>query len=535
MNFGKITAILAFAAVLTVPLAAQNRTRFGGLYVAADYAYGVAGAPGAILVQTGNTATGSTSITVQIAYITLADGTTFFPLIVGAPFSIGTGANGTLETPTITGASNCNFDAGYGTCTVTATFTYAHGSGEPITSGSFGLQEAINAAHGAGFVPRNGGTVIVNSGWAALGGVDATITAAVSFSNVVIEDTRRGLQYWAMQPSTLTALATPATQSASTIVFTSATGTWAASATYFCVTYVDALGGESPCSATYNQTPTVNYTLTVTSPAASTGAVGWRMYAGITNVASAYLLPITTSSCTLTTLENVIAACAIGSNGTWATAYTTTTMLAPGAIGVTNTNNPVSNGHTTFAYAPSGFNPQTFQTNYGPFGTTTIASATAAALTPMGSFNLPAGFMNVIGRTVRVSGKVLLTAGASSTLSIQLMTGWAGGVTAGLPVAVCNAVSGFVYATQPYTDTNFTCTMTTNAVGATAIGSIQPESSFISGYAAGTLIPVGTDTSNAAVGSLGLFSQQWFNVSLAPSVAADTTVRLLSLHIEVIQ
>jgi hypothetical protein len=536
MNFKKIAGVLAFAAMLAGPIAAQNRTRFGGLYNAVDYAYGLAGTPGPLVIQTGNSSTGSASIMVQYAYTTLGDGSLLYPLSTSAPITIGSGAAGTLETVTPTGVSNCNINV-YATCTVTATFSFVHGTGEQITTGSYGLQEAINAAHGGGFsTPNSGGTVLMNQGWASIGGTNATISAATAFSNVVLEDTRAGLQYWSMQPTTLTQLATPATQSASTIVFTAApVGTWAASATFFCVTYVDGLGDESPCSASYSQTPTLNTTLNVTSPAASTGAVGWRMYAGTSAVTSAYLLPITAANCALTTLENVVAACAIGSNGQWSATFVTTTMLAPGALGVTNTNNPVPQSATTFAYQPSGFNPQTFRTNYGPFGTGAVASATASDLTPIGSFNLPAGFMNVIGRTIRVSGRILLTAGASSTLSIQLMTGWAGGVTAGLPVAVCNAVSGFVFATHAYTDTNFTCTMTVNAVGTTAVGSIMPESSFIASYAAGTLIPVGADTANAAVGSLGLFSQQWFNIAVEPLVAADTTVQLQSLHIEVLQ
>ena len=543
MNFSRITAVLAFAAVLAGPLAAQNRTRFGGLYNAVDYAYGVVGAPGPLLVQTGNSGTGSTSITIQVAYATLGDGTKLFPLgVVGNTFSIGTGANGTFESPTITGQSNCNFDAGYGTCTVTASFTYAHGSGEPITTATYGLQEAINAAHGAGFVAGSGGTVIVSAGWTGIGGTNSTITGATPFSNVVIEDTRAGLQYWSMQPSTLTVIPPPAVlvssaTAAGGVSFTATpVGTWGTSAYYFCITYIDALGGESGCSSSYTITPgTTAYSLNIVSPIASTGAVGWRIYGGITSTPLAYLLPLTAANCTLTTLENVMSACAIGSNAVVPTLYVSTTSQSPVAQAVTNVNNPVPQSHTTFAYAPSGLNPQTFQTNYGPFSTSTVASATASDLTILGSFNLPTGFMNVIGRTVRVSGKLLLTAGASSTLSVQLMVGWPGGLTAGLPLAVCNAVSGFVFATQPYTDTNFACTMTTNAVGATAVGSIQPESSFIAGYAAGTLIPVGTDTSNAAVGSLGLFAQDTFSVAILPLVAADTTVRLLSLHVEVLQ
>ncbi len=287
---------------------------------------------------------------------------------------------------------------------------------------------------------------------------------------------------------------------------------------------------------TYTQTPTVNYTLNVTSPAASTGAVGWRAYGGITSVALAYLLPITSSSCTLTTLETVMPACAIGSNGIWPAAYLSTTALSPLGLGVTATNNPVPQGHTTFGYQPSGSPGFPFQTNFGPFGTTTIASATASAVTPLGSFNLPAGYQNLIGRTIRVTGKINLTAGASSTLGLFIGTTWAGGVTAGLPVTVCNPVSGFVWATAASV-LDFSCTMTTNAVGATAIGSIQPESWFLGNTAAGTgsTSPQAVEKSAVAIGSLGLFAQNEYTVYITPLVAADTTVQLMSLHIEVLQ
>ena len=403
------------------------------------------------------------------------------------------------------------------------------------TSTTFGLQEAVNAVSAAG-----GGIVEIGQAWVRLGGTNATIASVTPASNVSLLDKRTSAgtvpTYWGTQPTTATVIAPPTTLTSANIVFTSATGTWAASSTHFTATCVDPLGGESAASADYTQTPTLNYTLTVpVPPTCSTGAVGWRLYAGTTSAATSYLLPVTSSNCTVSTQVSTIAACSLTSTGTWGPTFTTTTYLAPVALGVTNTNNPVPQGHTTFAYQPSATLPQVFQTEFGPFGSGTIASATASDLTPLGSFNLPPGFMDFIGRTIRVSGKIILTAGGSSTLSIQLMTGWAGGVTAGLPVAVCNAVSGVVWATQPYTDVNFTCTMTVNAVGTTAVGSIQPESQFIASYAAGTVVPVGADTSNAAVGSLGLFSQQWFTLAIEPLVAADTTVRLLSLHIEVLQ
>lgn len=526
-----VSLIIGVACLL--PAFAQNRTTFAGESNAFDFAYGIPGAfPPALTIIQGNTVTGAGTVQLQTGFVTLSDGTVLCPLNVNAPVVVGNGPGAETVTPT---AVSCGIQNVPNSATITATFANLHG-GDSVSSSTFGLQEALNYRAGIGG-GIGGGDVAIDPSWAFHGGSNALIAAAAPYSAVSIRDNRAAPTGWSMQPSTLTDLATPATRTGTTIVFTaSPVGTWAASATYFCVTYVDALGGESPCSATYNQTPTVNYTLNATSPVASTGAVGWRMYAGTSAVTSAYLLPITSASCTLTTLETVMPACAIGSNGVWPATFVSTTSLAPGALGVTSTSNPVPQGHTTFAYAPNGLNaPQPFQTNYGPFGTGTIASATASALTPLGSFELPTAFLNTIGRTIRVSGKVSLTAGASSTLAFTIGATWAGGVTAGAPVTVCNPISGFVFATHAYTDVNFSCTMTTNAVGTTAVGSIMPDSMFMAGYAAGTLIPIGTDNSAAAIGSLGLFSQNEFTVFLAPLVAADTTVQMQSLHIEVLQ
>lgn len=523
-----IKFLVGLALIIALPLGAQNRIQFAGTRNAIAYNYGGnQGLPPALAVGGTTLVPAGTNVTLTVAFgvVVAGDGTQFMPFATNAKVNIGIGPNQDSVTPS---AVTCTTPAVYNSCSIVVTTTYAHGINDPISSATFGLQEAVNIGPGV---------VALDKAWMTAGGTDAIITASSPLSSVYLED-NRGIvsRTWSMQPTTLTALATPATMTSATVVFTSTTGTWAATASYFCWTYVDALGGESPCSLTYTQTPTVNYTLTVpTPPAASTGAVGWRMYAGITSVALAYLLPIDSTHCTLTTLETVMPACSMSSGGTWSAAYLSTTSLSPLGLGVTATNNPVPQGHTTFAYEPSGSIPSVFQTNYGPFGTTTIASATASAVTPLGSFNLPPGYLNQIGRTVRVTGKIKATAGASSTLGIFVGMAWPGGVTAGLPITVCNPVSGVVWATQPYTDVNFSCTMTTNAVGTTAIGSIQPESWFIASYAAGTVVPVAADASASAVGSLGLFAQDEFTVYITPLVAADTTVQLMSLHIETIQ
>lgn len=526
------------ALALSVPLIhAQIVSEFGGQKNATLFYYG---GPGisfpALSVATGNAATGaSQTITLVSGNSVNSGGVSINPINVNAPIIVGIGSN--AETVTPTAVSNCNLGAaiiaGPGTpqCTITGTFNNLHGPQEPVTSGTYGLQEAINRANS-----MNGGVVIIDASWRAFGGTNTIIGAAAGFAKVYVLDTSGVAQvYWTLQPTTLTDLATPATLTSGTLTFTAApVGTWANSAYSFCVTYVDALGGESPCSGNYTATPTVNYSVNFASPAASTGAVGWRAFAGITNSAGAYLLPITSTTCTLTTLESVMPACAIGSAAVFPTLYLSTTALSPVALGVVNTSNPVPQGHTTFAYTPTGTTPEYFQTNYGPFGTGAISSATNSQLTPMGSFELPLGFLNTIGRTVRISGKISFTAGASSTLGIQIGMAWLGGLTAGAPVTVCNPISGVVFATHAY-DLNFSCIMTTNAVGATAIGSMMPDSGFQASYSTATVVPVAVDTATAAVGSLGLFAQTEWTVFLSPLVAPDTTVQLLSLHIEVLQ
>lgn len=531
MNTRRITTSgLALATILiSGPLFGQNRIRFAGRVSAIDYAYGVnaIGLPGPLVVDGGPYVVGSQSITVQYGYTTAGDGTVINPLATNAPVIVGGPTNQETVTPT---AVSCSTPAVYDSCTFTATFANAHGRGESIISGTYGAQEAINS------LAKSGGLVVLSPAWASTGGTAATIALLAPLSNVGIEDLRAApYQYFAATPSTLTTISAPTTLVSGTASY-SGTGTWSTSAYFPCITYVDILGGESACSGSFSLTPGgANMALNIVAPAASTGAVGWRAYAGTSAVTSAYLLPITSANCTLTTLESVMPACAMGASGVFPTLFVTTTSLAPGALGVTNTNNPVPQSHTTFAYQASATLPVPFQTNFGPFGSGTIASATASDLTPLGSFQLPAGYLNQIGRVVRISGKISLTAGASSTLSIQSGMAWVGGVTAGLPLTVCNSISGVVWATHAYTDVNFTCTMTVNAVGVTAVGSLQPESTYLGAYATATVTPIGTDTSAAAIASLGLFAQDTFTISILPLVAADTTVQLVSLHIETLQ
>ena len=525
-----------FLALLAVPLIhAQLVTEFAGNKNAIQFYYG---GPGisfpALSVASGNAATGaSQTITLVSGATVSSSGAALNPVTTNTPITVGIGSN--AETVTPTAVSNCNLTssitAGPGTpqCTITGTFNNIHGPQEPVTSGTYGFQEAVNRANSQG-----GGTVIVDATWGKSGGTNTIIGAAAGFSNVYVLDNRGLAQaYWTLQPSTLTSLAVPATQTTSTVTF-AGTGTW--NGTYYvCVSYIDALGGEGPCSLTSAGLASgTNTIMSITAPAASTGAIGWRAYAG-TTYNGAYLLPITSAVCTLTTLESVMPACAIGAAAVFPTLLVSTTSLRPNAQSPTvNLNLTMPQGHTALAYQPSGGVPQYFQTNYGPFPA--FGSLTSGQVALLGSVNLPAGFLNTIGRTVRVTGKIALTTLNTATLPyITISTAWAGGLTAGAPVAICSLVPAAAGATATANET-FSCTLTTNAIGATAVGSIMTNGwELLSAAAGGALTGATVDTGTAAIGSLGLFSQDTMSVIYTSTTNATGGEQLLDLHIEVLQ
>lgn len=539
----RIGLTLLAALIGASALSAQNRTVFASGYNAVDFGYGSGGnTPPPLLIYNGNTSTtGAQTVTVAFGYTTLSDGTTIVPFNTNAPLLVGVGSNQETVTPS---AVSCSTPQVYGSCTFTATFANQHGINEPVSSGTFGLQEAINAANSAG-----GGVIYLNTRWQVLGGTSAMITAAAAFPTVWVEDHRGGglvapsgpgfPPYWTMQRTTLSVVGVPATLSGTSVVFTSATGTWAASSTHFRRTFVDCMGQESAGSVDYTQTPTVNFTLTVTAPATQPsggGACGWIMYAGTSSAAVSYRLPATTANCVLSTQETVIPACAMSAAGTWAATFTTTAPQIPVALGVTSSSNPVPQSAQTYGYQPSGQPPQGgFPVSYGPFGSGTIASATAGVVTPLGSVNLPTGFLNYIGRKVRLTGKIQGADTATGTLAILAGLTWSGtGITAGAPVPVCDTVSLSVLGTQTYSF-HEDCLLVTNAASATNTATIQPDSFFIAGGTLGTTNIVASEFNQVAVTALNLAAQDVLTIYMTPTTEPVTAVQLMSLNIEVLQ
>lgn len=162
-------------------------SRFAGMYDALQYAYGCGrGLPPALVIDVGNAASTTASDTVAFGQIPLQDGTIISPLSTLCPITVGIGTN--AETVTPSAVSNPSLTV-YSQSSFTAAFTNAHGTGDSISSATFGLQEAINAANAAG-----GGVVVVSGRWAQAGGTTAIINAATLPTNgtVGIQDTRNG-------------------------------------------------------------------------------------------------------------------------------------------------------------------------------------------------------------------------------------------------------------------------------------------------------------------------------------------------------
>src|SRR5476651_641372 len=168
-------------------------SRFAGMFNANEYYYGGPGGPPPLVVNVTNGVAGVTALQLEFGGIALNDGTQPVPLNVNAPINVGIGANLELVTPTA--VSNATPFA-YGSSSVTANFANVHGVGDLISSGSNGLQEAINAANAAG-----GGTVIIDGRWTQNGGTQAMVAAATVPASVTVDDNRSGGQ--AIQTATI--------------------------------------------------------------------------------------------------------------------------------------------------------------------------------------------------------------------------------------------------------------------------------------------------------------------------------------------
>jgi len=168
-------------------MAFSNLHYSGGRYIAARYGLyrsQVIGSP----VAAGT----SVTLILQPAQVQLDDGYVFEPFAPTAAINIGVGASQDTDL-TPSAVSYGTAPTGYGggpAAYITVTTTYAHGSGDPVTSYTAGLQEAINDAHANG-----GGTVVVDTEWYAQGGTATILAAATVPAGVFIENTYTGVGF----------------------------------------------------------------------------------------------------------------------------------------------------------------------------------------------------------------------------------------------------------------------------------------------------------------------------------------------------
>jgi len=145
-------------------------SRFAGLVNAAEFAYGtsISEAPALQVVQ-GSTATGAYTI-VCAPPVPFSSGGSNIPVTVNTPITIGSDSGFETVTPTAVSTNNL------GQLLINATFTYAHGTGAQVRSGTLGLQEAAEYVKAKG-----GGLVVLSPAWfAANGGHAGGLTALVA-------------------------------------------------------------------------------------------------------------------------------------------------------------------------------------------------------------------------------------------------------------------------------------------------------------------------------------------------------------------
>ena len=191
---------------------------FAGRYSALDFAYGASASAGpALSIGVGNGTTGSSTITVISGATETTGGMPQNPITTSTPITVGIGANAETVTPTAVSSANLgSFGPGVNSVTVTASFSNLHGPQEPVTSGTYGLQEAINVAAAIG-----GGIVVVTAGWYNAGGTVAMIQAATlpNSGTVEIEDVSSGSsQRWGTNPNSVTVVSAPSAATSATVL-----------------------------------------------------------------------------------------------------------------------------------------------------------------------------------------------------------------------------------------------------------------------------------------------------------------------------
>jgi hypothetical protein len=493
-------------------------SKYFGFLNALDFAFGQSSTIPALVIQTGNGTTGSSTITLEFATCVTPDGRVFTPMNVNNPVLVGDGTD--QETVTPTGVSQAT-PAIYGSPSFSGSFLNLHGMGETVATSTYGLQEAINFAAAAG-----GGIVCVDSAWAAMGGTTAMLAAAIlpSSGSVIIEDHRGlGVQWWANRPTSATAYSAPSAPVAANAGVLSVAGTYTSGNVGITYTGVTAAGGETVLSSSFTlATGAANTAIGGTGMPATTGFVGYRVYLTTVGGSTPYLLPVIAANCATGAAGIIqcgpLAAFAVGTSWQSLAPRTSADALQPA----------ISTAFETVLSQPSATLPQVFQTTWPSFGN--VGAISAGAATTMGQVQLPTGFLNYFGRTIRIKGLVAITVNSATgliTLNVNLHSLFGTTKITPFTTATPSAATG---GTQVI-NLLFETVWTTSKVGTT--GTLEAHGSMIFN-AAGTLVStVAQDDIDAASSTIDLTKQDCLEVSVTTTTIAPTAGTLRQLSVEV--
>lgn len=399
---------------------------------------------------------------------------TFYPFNTNATVYIQDATPTLSELVSVSATTNTN-----ALCSITVAAVNNHYSFN-LMSGTAGLQEVLNQISSLNAYPT---IVWLDRNWySAINSIPSTSAAAViaavtgNSAATLVDDTTspftfyswNGAQYTQSganpavsfngRVSSYTGISSPtalSTAAATYGILTTAQtgGTLPASTTYrLGITYVDASGQETALSTDTASTSTIatgasagsTNSISISSPATATGAVGYRVY--MTASGGASLTEILYSpTCTATTLQSVLPSatvCAIGQPAT-VTAVVTGKATVPLVA-------------TAYPRVPGASG------SYPPFPA--LGTIAAAAAGNLATINLPAGYLNTLGKSIELCGNGFATTN-STTGTMTLATKLASlvGTTSITPfTAVSGTTTGS--ATVPF---NFCETWTTSATGAT--------------------------------------------------------------------
>jgi len=511
-------------------------TRFAGQYNALSFNYGGAGygPPDSINVLQGNSSTGAGTVYVDASFFIDQGANAVFPFVIGQTVQIGRGA--ALETITLTAVGTPTLvgpEPSAYAISLSATFSYVHGYGDPVFSATVGLQEAINTAASAG-----GGTIIVDESWYAAGGTLAIILAAIipvtaNVSGVCLANTLRildvtTLTFYELRYSTVTPLVAPTIPLSSQVAsLTGVTGTFAASTSYYInFAYVDAKGGITLASSQYTLTSsaTANLAIGGSGPVAETGAVGYLVWTSATT--TTYLAPVVqvtgASAATIITCGGV-KCFQIGTPFAVASPGTSASAIVPvEATAYATALLPVQSQNMI----------QPFNAVLPPFVATGLISGTALE---MARQDFPAGFLNALGRTLKVTaiGTFTPVSGATLTFSVELWSVYGHTGTVIVTVGPTAVTSG----TAAPCNFMIECWITTAATGAT--GTLEAHARFTYQLVATTVATTGVaatslDNTSAASGTVDLTKQDTLSFLLLNATQNITTAQVRQLITEVL-